>query len=136
LSASTPGVKFEGNLSRESSLKVTGIELKIRRADNVIGVSIFLMMLMSGLALSLLGMVLKATTGPNVDLVPPISLRLADFRLPALRNVQPGVPAVGALGDYVSFIWAEIIVGVSAIITISIWLLRSHEKAITKGLSQ
>jgi hypothetical protein len=50
LSASTPGIKFEGNVSRESSLKVTGIELKIRRADNVIGVSIFLMMLMSGLA--------------------------------------------------------------------------------------
>ena len=39
LSASTPGIKFEGNVSRESSLKITGIELRVRRADNVISVS-------------------------------------------------------------------------------------------------
>jgi uncharacterized protein DUF4436 len=129
LSASTPGIKFEGNVSRENSLKVTGIELKIRRADNVISVSILLMILMGGLAMSLLAMVLKATaSGPKVDLVPlSISISLI-FGLPALRNVQPGVPPVGAFGDYVSFIWAEIIVGVSAIIIVWTWLLRSPEE--------
>ena len=129
LSASTPGIKFDGNVSRENSLKVTGIDLRIRRADNVITVSILLMTLMSGLALSLLGMVYKATkTAPQVDLVPlSISISLI-FGLPALRNVQPGVPPVGAFGDYISFIWAEIIVGISAIIIIWTWLLhgRSH----------
>ena len=128
LSASTPGFKFEGNVSRESSLKVTGIGLKIRRADNVIGVSILLMTLMSTLAWSLFAMALKATTsGRNVNLV-PLSIAIAlIFGLPALRNVQPGVPVVGAFGDYVSFIWAEIIVGLSAIIIIWTWLLRSDE---------
>ena len=128
LSASTPGIKFSGNVSRESSLKVTGIELQIRRADNVIAVSILLMVLMIGLAMSLLGMVFKAmTTGSKVDLVPlSISISLI-FGLPALRNVQPGVPAVGAFGDYLSFIWAEIIVGTSAIILIWTWLLRSNK---------
>jgi hypothetical protein len=126
LSASTPGIKFKGNVSRESSLKVTGIELETRRADNVIAVSILVMMLMIGLAMSLLGMVFKAaTTGPKVDLVPlSISISLI-FGLPALRNIQPGVPPVGAFGDYVSFIWAELIVGVSAIIIVWMWLLRS-----------
>jgi hypothetical protein len=129
LSASTPGLKFEGNVSRESSLKVTGIGLKIRRADNVIFVSILLMTLMSGLAWSLLAMVLKATTsGPKVNLL-PLSLSISlIFGLPALRNVQPGVPLVGAFGDYVSFIWSEIIVGLSAIIIIWTWLLRSDEE--------
>ena len=128
LSASTPGIKFEGNISRENSLKITGIELRVRRANNVIGVSIFLMMLMSALAVSLLAMVLKATTGPRVDLV-PLSLSVSlIFGLPAIRNVQPGVPSVGALGDYFSFIWAEMIVGVSAIIIIATWLIRSHEE--------
>jgi hypothetical protein len=128
LSASTPGIKFSGNVSRESSLKVTGIELQIRRADNVIAVSILLMVLMSGLAMSLLGMVFKAmTVGSKVDLVPlSISISLI-FGLPALRNVQPGVPPVGAFGDYLSFIWAEIIVGTSAIILIWTWLLRSNK---------
>jgi hypothetical protein len=129
LAASTPGLKFEGNVSRESSLKVTSIGLKIRRADNVISVSILLMILMSCLAVSLLAMVFKATTsGPRVDLVPlSISISLI-FGLPALRNVQPGVPPVGAFGDYVSFIWAEIIVGLSAVIIIWTWLLRSDEE--------
>lgn len=128
LSASTPGLKFEGNVSREGSLKVTGIGLKIRRADNVIGVSILLMTLMSALAWSLFAMVLKATTsGPKINLA-PLSIAIAlIFGLPALRNVQPGVPVVGAFGDYVSFIWAEIIVGLSAIIIKWKWLLRSDE---------
>jgi len=128
LSASTPGIKFSGNVSRENSLRVTGIEIQIRRADNVISVSILLMVLMIGLALSLLGMVFKAmTAGSKVDLVPlSISISLI-FGLPALRNVQPGVPPVGAFGDYLSFIWAEIIVGTSAIILIWTWLLRSDK---------
>jgi Domain of unknown function (DUF4436) len=128
LSASTPGIKFSGNVSRESSLKVTGIELQIRRADNVIAVSVLLMILMIGLAMSLLGMVFKAMkAGSNVDLVPlSISISLI-FGLPALRNVQPGVPPVGAFGDFLSFIWAEIIVGTSAIILIWTWLLRSDK---------
>jgi hypothetical protein len=126
LSASTPGIKFSGNVSRESSRKVTGIELQIRRADNVIAVSILLMMLMIGLAMSLLGMVLKdMTSGSKMDLVPLSVCISLIFGLPALRNVQPGVPPVGAFGDYLSFIWAEIIVGTSAIILIWTWLLRS-----------
>ena len=86
------------------------------------------MILMSGLAISLLALVLKATAGPRVDLV-PLSLSVSlIFGLPAIRNVQPGVPSVGALGDYFSFIWAEMIVGISAIFTIAMWLLRSHEE--------
>ena len=126
LSASTPGIKFSGNVSRQSSLKVTGIELQLRRADNVIAVSILLMMLMIGLAMSLLAMVFKdMTSGAKVDLVPLSVCISLIFGLPALRNVQPGVPPVGAFGDYLSFIWAEIIVGTSAIILIWTWLLRS-----------
>jgi hypothetical protein len=35
---------------------------------------------------------------------------------------------VGAFGDYVSFIWAEIVVGLSAMIIIWKWLLRSDEE--------
>ena len=80
LSASTPGIKFKGNVSRQSSLKVTGIELKIRRADNVIAVSILLMMLMIGLAMSLLGMVFKATTQRLESRSgSPIHMHLTDF---------------------------------------------------------
>jgi Domain of unknown function (DUF4436) len=128
LSASTPGIKFNGSVSRENSLKAAGIELQIRRSDNVIVVSILLMMLMIGLALSLLGMVFKSTTTGSNQLPLTIAITLI-FGLPALRNVQPAVPPVGAFGDYVSFIWAEIIVGLSAIIIIWTWLLRPQKKS-------
>jgi hypothetical protein len=128
LSASTPGIKFEGSVSRGSALKVLGVELKLRRADSVISVSILLMVLMGALAMSLLAMVLKATSGPQVNLVPLSICISLIFGLPALRNVQPGVPPVGALGDYFSFIWAEIIVGASALIIVWTWLLRSDEE--------
>ncbi len=129
LSASTPGIKFEGSVSRGSALKVLGIELKLRRADSVISVSILLMVLMGGLAWSLLAMVVKATrSGPQVNLVPLSICISLIFGLPALRNVQPDVPPVGVLGDYFSFIWAEIIVGASALIIVWTWLLRSDEQ--------
>jgi hypothetical protein len=129
LTASTPGIKFEGSVSRKSSLEVAGIELKTRRADNVIAVSILLMMLMCGLAASLLSVVIVAmTTRTKAGLIPlSISIALI-FGLPALRNVQPGVPPVGALGDYFAFIWAEIIVGLSAIASAWVWLVRSWQE--------
>jgi hypothetical protein len=128
LNASTPGLKFEGNVSRQSSLRVTGVVLKVRRADSVIWVSILLMALMSGLSWGVFAMVIKTTTGPaRINLVPlSISISLI-FGLPALRNVQPGVPAVGAFGDYISFIWAEIIVGLSAAIIMWKWVLRDEQ---------
>ena len=51
------------------------------------------------------------------------------FGLPALRNVQPGVPSVGAFSDYVIFIGAELIVAVSAVVTVWHWLLRPRSGA-------
>jgi len=48
------------------------------------------------------------------------------FGLPALRNAQPAVPPLGVLGDYVSFVWAELLVAVSAVIFIWTWLLRQR----------
>jgi hypothetical protein len=40
--------------------------------------------------------------------------------------MQPGVPPVGALADYFSFIWAEGFVAASAIIVMLTWLKYSE----------
>jgi hypothetical protein len=62
----------------------------------------------------------------------PLSLSISlIFGLPALRSIQPGVPTVGVLGDYFSFIWAELFVAASAIIMIVTWLLRSRKSKTT-----
>jgi len=130
LSASVPGIRFEGNVSRGRSREPTGIVLQLTRARSVISVSVIVMLMMTALSMSLLAMAIRAiTTVERTDLLPlSVSISLI-FGLPALRNIQPGVPPVGALVDYVTFIWAELIVAASAVIIVWTWLLRTRPKS-------
>ena len=130
VSGSIPGLKFQGSVARNGSTQVTGIALNLRRADSLISLSVLINLMMTGLAVSVLAMVLQVTTTKGqFDLVPlSMSLSLI-FGLPALRNVQPGVPPVGAFSDYVTFIWAELIVAVSAVVTVWQWVLRTHHES-------
>jgi Domain of unknown function (DUF4436) len=125
IAASIPGLKFEGkNVNADPGMEA--FNLVVRRADNVIVVSVLIMVLMMTLAMSVLMMGLEAAAGERLELLPlSLSVSLL-FGLPALRNAQPGVPALGALGDYVSFLWAEQIVAVSAVILIWTWLTRQR----------
>lgn len=128
-SASISGIKFEGSVTRNESTQVTGISLNLRRSDNLIAVSILINAMMTGLALSVLAMALQVTTAKRqFDLLPLSMSMTLIFGLPALRNVQPGVPPIGAFSDYITFIWAELIVAVSAVATVWHWLLRAHTK--------
>ncbi|MGB9432862.1 MAG: DUF4436 family protein [Candidatus Acidiferrum sp.] len=129
LSAAIPGIKFDGNVSRNEIRQLTGIRLKMRRADNLIAVSILINAMMSALAISVLAMVLRNTAESGEFGLVPLTIAIAlIFGLPALRNVQPGVPPVGAFSDYITFIWAELIVAVSAVITVWHRLLRPQSK--------
>jgi hypothetical protein len=127
VSAAIPGIKFQGSVTRNENTQVTGIALNLRRADSLITLSVLINLMMTGLALSVFAMVLQVTTAKGqFDLVPlSMSLSLI-FGLPALRNVQPGVPPVGAFSDYIIFIWAELIVAVSAVVTVWQWVLRAR----------
>jgi Domain of unknown function (DUF4436) len=106
--------------------------ISMRRAYNVITVSMIVMSVMSLLAISVLGMVMHVTSSPGEMTLIPLSLCVSlIFGLPALRNVQPGVPAVGVLSDYISFIWAEFIVSTSAIALAWTWITRSRRNTQT-----
>jgi hypothetical protein len=96
----------------------------------VIAVSLIVVLMMTALSMSLLAMAIRAiTTVERTDLLPlSVSISLI-FGLPALRNIQPGVPPVGALVDYVTFIWAELMVAASAVIIVWTWLLRTRPKS-------
>jgi hypothetical protein len=127
LSASIPGIKFRGSVKRDEGTEVTGTALKVRRADNLIVVSILINTMMTCLAISVLAMALRVTTGSGKHDLVPLSIAISlIFGLPALRSVQPGVPPVGAFSDYVTFIWAELMVAVSAVVTVWHWLLRAR----------
>jgi Domain of unknown function (DUF4436) len=126
LSASIPGLKFGGRASPVGEYKLMHSAVAIRRANSVITVSLVVMTVMILLALSIMIVVLQTTASPGLISLVPLSLCIAlIFGLPALRNVQPGVPGVGVVGDYMSFIWAEFIVSTSAITLAWTWIIRS-----------
>lgn len=130
LSASIPGIKFNGNVARDQGQEVTGIVLTLTRPRNVIVLSMIVMGMMAILSTSLLAIALRSARARGEISLIPLTLSVSlIFGLPALRNVQPGVPPVGAFGDYMSFIWAEVIVAASAIIMSWTWLLRKREQA-------
>ena len=127
INASVPGLKFEGQSVERPGKGLEGFKLFVRRADNVIFVSILIMVLMMSLAMSVLLMSFRAlASSEEIELLPLSLCVTLLFGLPALRNTQPAVPPLGVLGDYVSFVWAELLVAVSAVIFIWTWLLRQR----------
>jgi hypothetical protein len=46
------------------------------------------------------------------------------FALPAVRNLQPYVPPIGGLTDFLSFFWAEALVAGSLSTVVFCWLFR------------
>ncbi len=130
ISASIPGFKFEGKRVEHSDKGIEGFDIGIRRADNVIVFSVVLMTLMTSLAISVLLMCLSAlASGEKLELLPLTLCVSLLFGLPALRNSQPAVPPLGVLGDYASFIWAEMIVAISAVMMIWNWMIRRHSES-------
>lgn len=132
--ASTPGMKYTGEVIRDGKIDATRVHLNLKRPFNLVNVSIMVMCLMMGIALSVVAMVLKALISRREKLdALPLSLSIGlIFGLPALRNIQPGVPPVGVLGDYISFIWAELFVAAGAIIAAWIWVLSAVPKPDSK----
>jgi len=124
LSAEIPGTKFRGSIDRTLSSELKAIDLNLRRTNNVMMVSMLISATMIGLAVSLLFIVLHMIGAPRQESsLMPLSLSIAlIFGLPALRNAQPGVPPIGAFCDFISFIWAELIVAVSGLLFAWTWL--------------
>jgi hypothetical protein len=126
-SASIPGLTFRGSQSVQSAdgqKGLTGIEVHLGRSLNVIFISVTSMLMMAAMAVGLVAMVLKIVSGTRrmANFHIPMAVSLM-FGLPALRNVQPGVPPIGTFGDSVAFIWAEVAAAGSAIALVIHWLL-------------
>ena len=126
--ASMPGLTFQRSRSIQSAdaLKgLTGIELNLKRSQNVVVIATITMSMMAALSVGLLSMVLKIV-GRNLNIdhfLFPMSVALI-FGLPALRNIQPGIPPPGTFGDSIVFTWAELAAAVSAVCLMASWLFR------------
>lgn len=124
--ASIPGLTFRGsNLvqSAQGMKGLTGIQVQLRRSRNVIFISLTSMLMMAALAVGLVTMVLKIVSGTRrATFHIPMAVSLI-FGLPALRNIQPGIPPIGTFGDSVAFTWAEVAAAGSAVALVVHWLL-------------
>jgi hypothetical protein len=126
--ASVPGLTFRGSKSVQGvqSLKgLTGIEVNLMRSTNVVFISVTTMVMMAALAVGMVIMVLQVVNRSRnmTTFQIPMAVSLI-FGLPALRNVQPGIPPPGTFGDSVAFTWAEIAAASSAVALIVHWLFR------------
>jgi hypothetical protein len=128
------GIKFEGTVTEDDTYKLMHTTIEMRRANNVISLSLIVMTVMFVLAVSIMGMVFNVAASPGEVNLVPLSLCIAlIFGLPALRNVQPNLPGMGVLSDYLSFIWAELMVSISAIMLAWIWIIRSRKSRESKA---
>jgi hypothetical protein len=126
--ASLPGFKFNATVTQNETYKLMQTAVVMRRANNIISVSVFVMIVMFLLAISVVAMVLHVSTSPGEMNLLPLTLCVSLlFGLPALRSIQPGVPPVGGFSDYMSFIWAEMMVSISAIALAWTWIVRSKK---------
>ncbi len=113
----------------ESSDAYMGLRVIISRSVITKSFSIFLM-----IAMWLIGLVVFTMTIAVLWLPRPIEFGMFTliagmlFALPAVRNLQPGVPPLGGLTDFLSFFWAESLVAVSMPILFFCWLTR-YKKA-------
>jgi len=94
VTASIPGIRFLGDVTLDDRYKITRTTISVRRAYNAIAMSVIVMSVMVILSISNLATVLRVISTPGEINLIPLSLCVAlIFGLPALRSVQPGVPA-------------------------------------------
>lgn len=109
----------------ESSDSYIGLRVNVSRSVITKSFSIFLM-----IAMWLIGLVVFIMTMVVVWQPRPIEFGMFTliagmlFALPAVRNLQPSVPPLGGLTDFLSFFWAESLVAVSMPILFFTWLTR------------
>jgi hypothetical protein len=109
----------------ESTDSYIGLRVTVSRSVITKSFSIFLM-----IAMWLIGLVVFTMTMVVVWQPRPIEFGMFTliagmlFALPAVRNLQPSVPPLGGLSDFLSFFWAESLVAVSMPILFFTWLTR------------
>jgi len=109
----------------ESSDTYMGLRVTVARSVITKSFSVFLMIAMWLIGLVVFTMTMVVALQPR-----PIEFGMFTliagmlFALPAVRGLQPSVPPLGGLTDFLSFFWAESLVAVSMPILFFTWLTR------------
>ena len=123
------GYKIETAKNKDSDDTFADIEMTIARSPMVKFFSVFVMLMMWGVSLAVLGLVLAVVIrGRKVEIAMFSFIATLIFSFVAVRNAQPAVPPVGILTDYLSFFGAEVVLALSLLTIIFTWLIRPAMK--------
>jgi hypothetical protein len=101
-----------------------GIGFGAKRSLTTLGFSIFCAFLLWALALATLVLTLSFIFFPGSE-APPLPVYVAMlFALPAVRSNQPGVPAIGASIDLMSFFWCMGLISLCTIVCIGLTIAK------------
>lgn len=130
--AAAPGYVFEVHDALPTSLKNTNgfesVAIEISRSATVKGFSLFTI----GLIWCITGTILVLTLavwlrGRKFEFGMMTFFAAMLFAFPAIRNLQPMVPPIGAWPDFVAVFWAQGIAGACIVIMLGVWLSRSQK---------
>jgi hypothetical protein len=122
---SISGFKIEAAKAKESQNDLVGIDMTISRAATTKFFSLFVMVMMWGLTISVLLLTLSVVLrGRKVELAMFSFTAALLFAFATVRNAQPGTPPIGTYSDFISFFWAEVIIALCLVVLVFTWLLR------------
>jgi len=126
-----PGYQIKSALDQteiepEKKDSVKPIQLHIQRSSVVVGVVIAGMAIMWAVCIAVT--ILTIAFILNKRKAEPLAFYSSLlFGLFGLRNSLPGIPAIGSLCDFISFIWVEAIIAVMLILTIAFLMVRPQK---------
>lgn len=119
------GYNFTTVKSKDSDETYIDLEITMSRAPMIKVFSGFIMALMWCVSLAVLGLVFTVVVKKRKAEIAMFSfIATLLFAFVTVRNSQPFVPPVGTFSDYLSFFWAEAILGLCLLSVILTWLFR------------
>ncbi|KAF9415098.1 hypothetical protein BGZ94_000193 [Podila epigama] len=109
------------------------ISLKImtKRSPTTIGFSLFIVLIMWALSIAIGIIAIQVIRKHRISDEHILTLGITTlFALPALRETQPGIPAIGCAADVLGFYWNMAIIAISSIMILMASALRWKEPSI------
>jgi len=119
------GYKITLTPGPDNSPTYVDLQLDLKRTRTIQIFTMFVSLLMLAVAIGFWNMVhkfLKSNASPDIQEMAFGAALL--FAFPAIRSIEPFVPPMGVLSDFVGFFFAETIVAISLILHLYTWMKR------------
>ncbi|KAG0342272.1 hypothetical protein BG000_005787, partial [Podila horticola] len=111
------------------------LEIFTKRSPTTIGFSLFIVMIMWALSIAIGIIAIQVIRKHRMTDEHILTLGITTlFALPALRETQPGIPAIGCAADVLGFYWNMAIIAISSIMILMASALRWKEPSIEKEI--